>query len=716
MAPKCSQGSVRARARRTACSRPHHRRPRLPARASAPRRHQATLLSLLDPWLADDAAAAASRGDTADVAFVGGLVRWMRSNFTLEPEGGGAGAGGSAPGSSGGGAADAAEDAAAAVAAAGARQRGRRRRGGGGGGGALRQRLAEMLRRPEGGVVGQLRRAAEARRGTAEQLNALLVALLRALGLLTRTTWWVAATRKKLIEEPIRQPPPWACPPRAGPLSWDASGSFSGPGRSRRLWPLDLRQGGGVSFRAAGTPPLCCRKHRSGMACSCPGCLASPSRAIDAVPFRPALAEAVLLRQLSSQVAGPSRASCGALTASDADAGGGGGTPGCKRRQMGQDGGPPASAAGDGDDEGSAAASGGGAGRGRGGGRGKRGRGRGRGRGGQGGGRGGGGAGGPGQAEAGVGGDGAEGGPTSGGAGGEAASDLQEAAAGAPRNRGEEEFQRQLEMALAATAAEAAARGSGAAGAGPSGGDGDGLPPRPGGGRGELWRLAAQGREGGSSGGGGQVWAAGAMPRCWAEVYLGSSATGRWVSLDGVTGWFDSVDRVDRDTARPQPLAYVVAAQGGAAKDVTRRYSRNYQAALKHRDEEWWAATMRALRGAAGAHLPPALRASVSAGGGVGAQVPVSAAAAAAAAGPSGSQAAAGGSGGGAVAEGDSAALRAKREDAELSHREAAHRRGVPNTIEGFKGHSLYVLQRHISKYQVGWAASGFEREVSPSF
>jgi hypothetical protein len=161
--------------------------PALPPPSRHPR--QATLLSLLDPWLAEEAAAATSGGDTTNASFLGSLVRWLRSNFALEPEGAaGAGRGGGAAA-----AADTAADAAAAVAAAGGGGR-RRGRGGGGGGGSgsgadLGARLSELLRRPEGGLGGQLLRCVEARRGTAEQLNALLVALLRGLGLLTRTTW-----------------------------------------------------------------------------------------------------------------------------------------------------------------------------------------------------------------------------------------------------------------------------------------------------------------------------------------------------------------------------------------------------------------------------------------------------------------------------------------------------------------------------------------------
>jgi hypothetical protein len=49
------------------------------------------------------------------------------------------------------------------------------------------------------------------------------------------------------------------------------------------------------------------------------------------------------------------------------------------------------------------------------------------------------------------------------------------------------------------------------------------------------------------------------------------------------------------------------------------------------------------------------------------------------------------------------AALRAAREDQELSARAAAAAAGAPNNIEGFKSHPLYMLERHIAKYQVNF-------------
>eukprot|EP00955_Chlamydomonas_euryale_P072057 361277-Chlamydomonas_euryale.AAC.2 len=87
----------------------------------------------------------------------------------------------------------------------------------------------------------------------------------------------------------------------------------------------------------------------------------------------------------------------------------------------------------------------------------------------------------------------------------------------------------------------------------------------------------------------------------------------------------------------------------------------------------------------------------------------------AAAAGPNGGAAAersrpAGTSGAGAERPGHSrlsdVAMRARREDAELRQRVAAAMSNLPTSIDGFKNHPVYVLKRHISKYEVGRAGS----------
>jgi hypothetical protein len=57
----------------------------------------------------------------------------------------------------------------------------------------------------------------------------------------------------------------------------------------------------------------------------------------------------------------------------------------------------------------------------------------------------------------------------------------------------------------------------------------------------------------------------------WAEVYVGGSADGRWLHVDGLLGCYDQPSVVEVAVVRRQPLSYVVACQEGAPKDVTRR-------------------------------------------------------------------------------------------------------------------------------------------------
>lgn len=55
------------------------------------------------------------------------------------------------------------------------------------------------------------------------------------------------------------------------------------------------------------------------------------------------------------------------------------------------------------------------------------------------------------------------------------------------------------------------------------------------------------------------------------------------------------------------------------------------------------------------------------------------------------------------------------REDAELQERVTAEKRGLPNTVDGFKRHPLFILERHITKYQAlepGTKKAGLHRCV----
>ncbi|KAF8070964.1 RAD4 [Scenedesmus sp. PABB004] len=220
--------------------------------------------------------------------------------------------------------------------------------------------------------------------------------------------------------------------------------------------------------------------------------------------------------------------------------------------------------------------------------------------------------------------------------------------------KGDEEFERQLAMAMASTAA--AAQGRAAAGGVPAAANkpapAAGSPPPTGGGGGSGRGVPAIPRGGAGGGGGsgsrgstaagaslpalinrgaspaalkaaaaaaappqGFLWqpGAGAAPAVWAEAYVGSSASGRWLHVDALLGCWDRPGVVEGATARRQPLSYVVACQGGAPKDVTRRYAANFTVNMRWRDEAWWSGTMARLRSSS-AHLPRQLAAQVEAG------------------------------------------------------------------------------------------------------
>ena len=58
-------------------------------------------------------------------------------------------------------------------------------------------------------------------------------------------------------------------------------------------------------------------------------------------------------------------------------------------------------------------------------------------------------------------------------------------------------------------------------------------------------------------------------------------------------------------------------------------------------------------------------------------------------------------------AEDGASRLRSQREDQELQRRASSLMQDLPTTIEGFKAHPLYILKRHLTKYQVGPHVNG---------
>ncbi|PSC69590.1 DNA repair complementing XP-C cells-like protein [Micractinium conductrix] len=197
----------------------------------------------------------------------------------------------------------------------------------------------------------------------------------------------------------------------------------------------------------------------------------------------------------------------------------------------------------------------------------------------------------------------------------------------------------------------------------------------------------------------------------WVEVFCrevdedgAESGDARWVHADPLTGWVGRERDVEANVPRErQPLAYVVALADGGAKDVTQRYTSSWLAAEKMRDEEWWRLTLAPLRQREeAARLASAANAGASPGG------------SALQAGPVAAKAAQRQQQRAAAAGRQEAKLAADREDAELAEREQRERATLPHTLEGFKAHQVYVLDRHIPKHQAirpGAKRQGLHRE-----
>lgn len=211
-----------------------------------------------------------------------------------------------------------------------------------------------------------------------------------------------------------------------------------------------------------------------------------------------------------------------------------------------------------------------------------------------------------------------------------------------------------------------------------------------------------------------------------------------------VTARPGSVESAVTAAVGPVSMAgYIVACEHGRVRDVTNRYFSNALSLKKLRDEAWWEQTARALHslppvGAHNAQASQVIRTDVG-------TQPQQRAAAGAAGWTEGGAEGQGGCGGGVLqtsqapdsahshslslpdalktgvtpdddagaaeraeeaAAAAAASMRAKREAAELEHKQKTGLSGLPTSIEGFKVHPLYVLKRHITKYEVGMCVS----------
>ncbi|KXL48136.1 MAG: hypothetical protein FE78DRAFT_87514 [Acidomyces sp. 'richmondensis'] len=144
------------------------------------------------------------------------------------------------------------------------------------------------------------------------------------------------------------------------------------------------------------------------------------------------------------------------------------------------------------------------------------------------------------------------------------------------------------------------------------------------------------------------------FPVFWVEAF--NSAHQKWIPLDPiVTGTFNKLSRLEPPVSYESiQLSYAIAFESsGVAKDVTRRYAKAYNAKTRRlrvertgeEGTQWWRKTMRFFRRRGGL------------------------------------------------------LDREQVEDAELAQREA--REGMPNNVQDFKEHPVYVLERHLRRHEV---------------
>ena len=179
--------------------------------------------------------------------------------------------------------------------------------------------------------------------------------------------------------------------------------------------------------------------------------------------------------------------------------------------------------------------------------------------------------------------------------------------------------------------------------------------------------------------------------RHWVEVYIGGVPPhGAWValfpwervshsaakgkglasaaagSLQGTEALdITAVAEVSATAQAKQPLAYVIAAAGGGCRDVTRRYARQWSASQAARTHEpWWMDTLYGLTRAEAAATSAAVDVLAHPWPGAGAAVVAA-------------------------------------EDRDL--KAAVLKEPLPQRVADYKGHPLYALERHLTRYQAIW-------------
>eukprot|EP00891_Asterochloris_glomerata_P007608 jgi/Astpho2/7608/Aster-x0327 len=174
----------------------------------------------------------------------------------------------------------------------------------------------------------------------------------------------------------------------------------------------------------------------------------------------------------------------------------------------------------------------------------------------------------------------------------------------------------------------------------------------------------------------------------WAEVFCGSGDEGRWVHVDPLLNWLDKPEQVEGGGVRQCGLAYVVAFANGGAKDVTRRYIGHMPYTQKLRDSKWFKHLLAPLHKAEGearvAHMQQ----------------------------QDGGTAASGKPQAEALHSKASIAM-AAREDEELRQIQKEHDQVKPSSVDDFRNHPLYILERHLGRYDAvrpGAANQGLHR------
>ncbi|XP_039690215.1 DNA repair protein RAD4 isoform X2 [Medicago truncatula] len=162
-------------------------------------------------------------------------------------------------------------------------------------------------------------------------------------------------------------------------------------------------------------------------------------------------------------------------------------------------------------------------------------------------------------------------------------------------------------------------------------------------------------------------------PLYWAEVYCSEeNLTGKWVHMDAVNLIIDGEDKVEAMVAACKTsLRYVVAFAGHGAKDVTRRYCMKwYKIASQRVNSTWWESVLAPLRNLESGATGGVVHSRTN-------QISATEA----------------------NMNDSFVPTRSSIEDVELETR--ALTEPLPTNQQAYKNHSLYVIEKWLTKYQI---------------